>query len=95
MQYVLIAGSLDLYEIQQKLTYLTDGIYCVQLIYHLTLCQNERITGQYLSGSAAANEKVTEQNAYEIFSLFLSGKLVTVLIYKCNTIEELKGFQSM
>lgn len=95
MQLVLIVGSLDLDEIQQKPTYLTDGIYCVQFIYHLILSQHEGITGLYLSGSAGANEKVTERNAYEIFSLFLSGKLVTVLIYKCNIIKELKGFQSM
>lgn len=70
MKCVLIVGSLVLHRIQQEPTYLTDGIYCVQFIFHLILCQNEGITGQYLSGSAAGNEKVTENNAYDILVYF-------------------------
>lgn len=52
----------------------TDGVYCVQFIFYLILWQRERITGQYLSESAAANEQVKENNVYELFFFLFTWK---------------------
>lgn len=47
-----------------------------------------------MSGSAAANENVKENNVYEIFTFFLLGKLVTLLIKQMQYIQ-MRGFQAM